>query len=83
VDLLGIMKMVGHAREVVNLVRGEPQPDWASDEEAFHRHFGVSSEAYAEIVGHLQPEQTELLRRTLEVNPEAAVLWVLSMEEVA
>lgn len=81
-DLLGIIEAADHAREVARLVRGEPTPAWATDEEAFLRHFGVPHEAFAEIVSHLSPEQSGLLGRTLEVNPEAAVLWVLAMEEV-
>jgi hypothetical protein len=82
VDLLGIMAAVGHARELVRLARGEPLPDWATDEGAFFRHFGATHEEYAEIVAHLSPEQVELLHQTLAANPEAAVLWVLAMEEV-
>jgi hypothetical protein len=82
VDLLGIMEAVGHARELVRLARGEPLPDWATDEEAFFRHFGSTFEEYAEIVAHLSPEQVDLLQQTLAANPEAAVLWVLAMEEV-
>ena len=81
-DLLGILDAVGHARELVRLARAAPLPDWDTDEQAFFRHFGAPHEAYAEIASHLSPEQSALLRRTLAVNPEAAVLWVLSMEEV-
>lgn len=85
-DLLGILTMADRARELVRLgttlARGDPLPDWASDEGAFLRHFGAPHEAYVEIVEHLLPEQVELLHATLEVNPEAAVLWVLSMEEI-
>jgi hypothetical protein len=82
VDLLGIMSAVGHARELMRLARPEPLPAWATDESAFYRHFGTSHEAYAEIVSRLSPEQSELLERTMTVNAEAAVLWVLAMEEV-
>jgi len=80
-DLLGA---IGAARQIRDVARRtlSGEPDWARDEEAFFRHFGVPYEAYAEIVEHLQPEQQDLLEATLEVNPEAAVLWILAMQEV-
>lgn len=81
-DLLGIMRAVEHARELVRFARGEALPDWASDEEAFLRYFGEPHEVYAEVVSRLTPEQAAVLDQTLAVNPEAAVMWVLSMEEV-
>jgi len=81
VDLLGA---IGAARQIRDVARRAiaGDPAWAVDEETFFRHFGVPHEAYAEIVGHLQPAQLDLLEATLEVNPEAAVLWVLAMQEV-
>jgi hypothetical protein len=82
VDLLGIMAAVEHAREIARLARGTTLPEWDSDPQSFLRHFGATHEEYAEIVSHLSPEQVELLHNTLAVNPEAAVLWVLAMEEV-
>lgn len=81
-DLLGLLKAVGHASELAKLARGDDLPDWASDEEAFLRHFGISHEDFMEIARHLSPEQAELLERTFQVNPEAAILWVLAMETV-
>lgn len=80
-DLLGILRTAG---AVVDFLGGGPGSDvpWATDEKAFLRHFGAPYEAYAEIVKRLSPEQEELLHQTLEVNPEAAVLWILAMEEV-
>lgn len=51
------------------------------DEGAFLAHFGVPFEEYAEMVSMLSQSQLDLLRATLDVNPEAAVLWVLAMEE--
>ena len=81
-DLLGILEIAGRAQELVKLVRAEPLPDWSTNEAAFERHFGVPHEAYAEVAARLDPLQAALLHRTLAVNPEAAVLWVLSMEEV-
>lgn len=81
-DLLGILEAAGHAREIAHLVGGNPPPDWATSEDAFLRHFGVLVEEYRDVVSHLSPEQASLLERTLAVNPEAAVLWILSMEEL-
>ena len=80
-DLLGALGAARGLREFVRRAGG-PQPDWAVDPSAFERHFGVPIEAYAEIVSHLTPEQEKLLLETLDVNPEAAVLWVLAMEEM-
>jgi len=81
-DLLGLAVAAGHAREIFRLTRGEKLPDWATDEESFLTHFGASYNAYLEVVAHLSPEQSRMLGETLAVNPEAAVLWVLAMEEV-
>lgn len=78
-DLLRALEVARQARD---LVRDAAAPDWASDEEAFFRHFGVPHEAYEAIVAHLGPDQERMLGATLAVNPEAAVLWVLSMEEL-
>jgi hypothetical protein len=81
VDLLGALDAARGLREFVRRAGG-PQPDWATEPAAFERHFGVPIQAYAEIVAHLNPEQEKLLLETLDVNPEAAVLWVLAMEEI-
>jgi hypothetical protein len=81
-DLLGILKAADHAREIAHIVGGDPPPDWATSEEAFLRHFGVIVEEYRDVVSCLSPEQAQLLERTLAVNPEAAVIWILSMEEL-
>lgn len=80
-DLLGILRTAG---TVVDLLGGGPGSDcpWATDEKAFLRHFGIAHEDYIEITKRLSNEQHDLLHRTLNVNPEAAVLWILSMEEV-
>jgi hypothetical protein len=42
----------------------------------------VAFEEYALIVSHLSEEQHALLDATININPEAAVLWILSMEEL-
>ena len=78
-DLLGF---IGAARHALSFVGTNHNETWATDEEEFFRHFGVPYEAFHEIVQHLNPQQEDLLRATFEVNPEAAVLWILAMEEV-
>jgi hypothetical protein len=55
---------------------------WETDERAFFMHFGVSFETYQEVLAHLSAEQARVLEATIEVNPEAAVLWVLAMEVI-
>jgi hypothetical protein len=81
VDLLGL---IGTAKRALSLFSGSPGSDqpWAASEAEFERHFGAPYEAFAEIVQHLNQEQEALLSATLEVNPEAAVLWILAMEEI-
>jgi hypothetical protein len=81
-DLLGLAVAAGHARELFRAVSGEKLPGWATDEESFLTHFGASYDEYLEIVARLSPDQSRMLGETLAVNPEAAVLWVLAMEEV-
>jgi hypothetical protein len=80
-DLLSAIRAAREVRDVAHEL-ARPCHDWESDEGAFLRHFGVPIEDYAEIVSHLSPEQSQLLDATVAVNPEAAVLWVLAMEEV-
>ena len=80
-DLLGAIDAARQVRDAVRQARGCTEP-WANDPEAFYRHFGVPHEAYAEVVSHMTEGQLDLLHRTIDVNPEAAVLWVLAMEEV-
>jgi hypothetical protein len=78
-DLLGA---IGTFRRALGFFAGSPGEPWAADEEAFERHFGESYGYFVEVVQHLSPEQEAMLKRTLEVNPEAAVLWILAMEPV-
>jgi hypothetical protein len=58
---------------------GEP---WAASEEAFERHFGAEYRCFTEILQHLDEEQGARFDATMKVNPEAAVLWILSMDVV-
>ena len=80
-DLIGFL---GAARQALDHVRPLPGQDaeWANDEDEFERHFGVPYEIFLAIVEHLSPDQKKLLDATVNVNPEAAVLWILAMEEV-
>lgn len=83
-NLSSILEAAGHVREIARLAQDGPAvPAWITDEEAFFRHFGATVEEFEAVVEHLSPGQTDLLRRTLVVNPEAAVIWILSMEELA
>ena len=81
---MDFLNAIGAFKRVLELFTGTPGSDepWAADEEAFERHFGVSYEDFVEMVGYLSPGQAEMLKKTLEVNPEAAVLWILAMEPV-
>jgi len=56
---------------------GEP---WAADDAAFEVHFGASYSHFTGVLLHLDEEQEARFAETMEVNPEAAVLWVLAME---
>lgn len=80
-DLLGTIAAAKELRDVARKF-GRPRADWEVDEVSFERHFGVPFEAYLEVVQHLSQEQHQLLSKTLDVNPEAAVLWILAMEQV-
>ncbi len=79
-DLLAAVRAARDLRDSISGPRRSAY-DWEHDEEAFHRHFGVPVEIYQEIVARLSDEQARLLEATLSVNPEAAVLWILAMEE--
>jgi predicted RNA-binding protein (virulence factor B family) len=80
-DLLTGLSTVHKALEALtsNQSSGE---SWASSEEAFEQHFGASYAYFKEILGHLSPEQNLRFERTLQINPEAAILWILAMEAV-
>ncbi len=80
-DLLGTLDAARHLRNFAREFQRKSSP-WENNEVAFHAHFGVPFEEYAAVVQHLDEQQRELLRKTIEVNPEAAVLWILAMEEL-
>jgi hypothetical protein len=80
-DLLGAL---GAIHRTLDLFAGTPDSNepWASDEGAFEIHFGSSYGCFVEILGHLDPEQGERFDATMKINPEAAVLWILSMDVI-
>ena len=82
-DLLSLLRTAQDVDEASKIFTpAELRAPWVTDEEAFFRHFGVSPEAYAHVLELLSPEQQELYEQTLAINPEAAVLWVLAMDEI-
>jgi len=85
-DLARLIEVAGDAGDVwqraKTLLRRRGHPEWAQDEESFYTHFGVHYEDYLATLEHLSDEQRVQLDATLAVNPEAAVLWVLHMEEI-
>jgi len=80
-DFIGFL---GAARNALSYIKQSPGYDasWTNDATEFERHFGVSHEEFLAIIEHLSLDQKALLDATIDVNPEAAVLWVLAMEEV-
>ncbi len=57
--------------------RGDPPAElWATDEDEFENHFGRSYEEFSERLTGLDRAHTELYEKTMEINPEAAVVWV-------
>jgi hypothetical protein len=80
-DLVGVLKSAHSVLEYMSGGPGAHQP-WANDEREFEIHFGAPYELFATIVDHLSNDQKKLLEATLDVNPEAAVLWILAMDVV-
>jgi len=77
---MNLLETLEHARGAIRSLRHrEPEP-WEIDDGEFLAHFGVPVEELAERVALLSEEQGRLLTATIDVNPEAAVLWVLAME---
>lgn len=78
---MNIVDIAQGVQGIVNLfaetdVADEP---WARDEELFLNHFGVPYEEFAVRLPMLSGDQHKRYEATLMVNPEAAVLWVISM----
>lgn len=64
-------------RRAWGLLQSKPVEPWAADEGAFYEHFGYLYPDFAELVSALDQANNQLYEKTLEVNPEAAVAWVL------
>ncbi len=62
-------------------VRTGNEPVWASDEVAFESHFNIPYEEFCVRVSCLDQGNAELYHRTMEVNPEAAVIWAYFVAE--
>ena len=54
---------------------------WARSNDAFEEHFGARYEDFASKIPLLSGDQGRKYEATLKVNPEAAVLWVITMNE--
>lgn len=80
---MGVADAVGIAHQILKLFEGEKiatDEPWARDEGLFEEHFGMPYEAFVERVPMLSADQAKRYEDTLKVNPEAAVLWVLAMD---
>jgi predicted alpha/beta superfamily hydrolase len=81
---MDLLNALGAIRRTLDFFAGTPDSNepWAASEEAFEAHFGGSYEFFVEVLQHLDEEQSARFDATLRVNPEAAVLWTLSMDVV-
>lgn len=79
---MDLLHAIGTFGKVLDIFAPDTNEPWAANEEEFERHFGESYEYFTAVLQHLSPEQSEKFEATLRVNPEAAVLWILSMEAV-
>jgi hypothetical protein len=81
---MDLLNALGAIRKTLDFFAGTPDSDepWAASEEAFESHFGMGYDFFVEILQHLDEEQGERFDATMKVNPEAAVLWILSMDVV-
>jgi hypothetical protein len=81
---MDLLNALGAIRRTLDFFAGTPdsREPWAASEEAFEVHFGGSYEFFVEVLQHLDDEQGARFDATMKVNPEAAVLWILSMDVV-
>ena len=82
---MGVADAVGIAHQILKLFEGEQvalNEPWARDEQLFEEHFGMPYEALVSRVPMLSADQAKRYADTLKVNPEAAVLWILAMNDV-
>ena len=71
------MQILDALKAAWSLIKGggvdEP---WAGDEQAFEEHFGRTYEEFEQLLSELDQGNSQLYEKTLEINPEAAVVWV-------
>ena len=81
---MDLLNALGAIRRTLDFFAGTPDSSepWAASEEEFETHFGLPYALFSEILQHLNREQGERFDATMKVNPEAAVLWILSMDVV-
>ena len=81
---MDLLNALGAIRKTLDFFAGTPDSSetWATSEEAFESHFGSSYEFFVEILQHLDEEQGAKFDATMKINPEAAVIWILSMDVV-
>ena len=81
---MDLLNALGAIRKTLDFFAGTPdsREPWAASEEAFERHFGAEYECFTTILQHLDEEQGARFDATMKINPEAAVLWILSMDIV-
>jgi hypothetical protein len=58
----------------------DAEEPWASDEEIFEDHFDTPYWVFCEKLARLSADQQVRYKKTLDVNPEAAVLWVIMLQ---
>ena len=81
---MDLLNSLGAIRKTLDFFAGTPDSheSWAVGEESFEAHFGMGYDVFVEILQHLDAEQSERFDATMRVNPEAAVLWILSMDVI-
>ena len=75
------MKLLEGLRRAIEFLEGETAEAWATDEDTFEDHFQIPYEEFGERLSLLDLKNSQIYQRTLEANPEAAVLWVLFVTE--
>lgn len=75
---MGVDGLLNLVTTLKGLFAGGPDAEepWAQDDDLFEEHFDTPYEVFTEKLFHLSADQQTRYRKTLEVNPEAAVLWV-------
>jgi hypothetical protein len=74
------MSFIENVKSALGFVTKE-NPSWLKSEEGFLLHFGCEFEDFNEVYELLSESQKQLFAKTVAINPEAAVLWVLAMDE--